>query len=291
LIGIAFHPNFANNGYVYVDYTDANGHIVIQRWTARADRRTVDPNSGVVILTIPHPGFQHNGGHITFGPDGYLYIGVGDGGGKSGNLLGGSPGRVMLGAILRIDVNGTANGLGYSIPPDNPFYGLGSWQPEVWDFGLRNPWRFSFDRKTGDLYIGDVGEDTWEEINVQRAGQPGQNFGWPVMEGSECYDDSPCDGSGLALPIAEHDHTHGCSVVGGTVYRGKAHLDLTGIYFYGDFCTGDIYGLANTGGAWVSTRLLGTDIGVTAFFEDADGELYVTDYLKGRVLRLTGFRP
>jgi glucose/arabinose dehydrogenase len=288
LLGIAFHPQYARNHYLFVAYTNDDANVVVARYTVRSELRTVDPASERVIITVPHPGLQHNGGHVAFGPDGMLYLGVGDGGGRGGQYVEGRIGALMLGAILRLDVS--SNAVPYTIPGSNPFAGMGGMAEEIWLYGLRNPWRFSFDRATGDLYIGDVGEASWEEIDYAPAGQGGLNYGWPELEGEECYPGRSCSAEFTVLPIAVHGREAGCSVVGGYVYRGQAYRDLTGVYFYGDFCTGSLWGLAQYRGAWKSVWLLGTDIAITSFGEDVNGELYLTDFYHGRLYRLTGHR-
>lgn len=285
LLGIAFHPNAAQNGAMYVDYTDFDGNIIVERYTLRPDRRTADPASASTVIKIRHIGIQHNGGHLAFGPDGMLYISVGDGGGIGGNqMLPGGPGTVLLGSILRIDVN-TAP---YKVPTNNPFLNTAA-PPELWHIGLRNPWRFSFDRRTGDMYIGDVGEGSWEEINYAPSRTGGLNFGWPVYEGPECYGGgTDCPALGLTMPVTHHDHKEGCSVTGGYVYRGKAFPKLDGIYIFSDFCTGVIWGLVRDfNGAWSKQSLMGTGLQITSFAEDTNGEIYFVDYATGRLLQIT----
>jgi glucose/arabinose dehydrogenase len=242
---------------------------------------------------VVQPFANHNGGQLQFGPDGFLYIGMGDGG------SGGDPGnraqnlRTLLGKMLRINVNVPSR---YAIPLDNPFAGGRTARREIWATGLRNPWRFSFDRDTGDLFIGDVGQGNWEEINFQQAlSLGGANYGWRLMEGAHCFNPSVnCDPGSppLELPIVEYDHTTGCSVTGGYVYRGIAVPALFGTYVYGDFCSGVIWG-ANFGptAGWTAVTLQDTDFLITTFGEDQDGELYVADYGTGTIHKITGATP
>ncbi len=262
LLGLAFHPAFEQNGYFYVNYTGEGGHTRISRFTANGD--TADPNSEKVLMVIEQPYPNHNGGMVAFGPDGYLYLGLGDGGLAGDPQKNGQNTQSLLGKILRIDVN---NGDPYVIPADNPFGN------EVWAYGLRNPWRFSFDRLTGDLYIGDVGQNQYEEISFLAAGSPGgANFGWSVMEGGHGYDGILQDG--MLLPAAEYSHDFGCSVTGGYVYRGSMP-EWNGVYLYGDYCTGYVWGLILVDGQWQSKILFETDLRITSFGEDEAGELYL----------------
>lgn len=276
LLSVAFHPDYAVNGWFYVNYTDLNGDTVVARYQISSDPDIADPTSAQVVLTIAQPFANHNGGQLKFGPDGYLYVGMGDGG------SGGDPQNhaqnlgSLLGKMLRIDVDGA---LAYGIPPDNPFVGNPDALPEIWALGLRNPWRFSFDRLTGDLWIADVGQNQFEEINFQPAGSPGgENYGWRLMEGNGCFNPATgCDDGSLTLPVLEYDHAQGCSVTGGYRYRGLRNPSLAGIYFYGDFCTGRVWGASVQGnGAWMETLLLDTNLNISAFGEDEEGELYVT---------------
>jgi glucose/arabinose dehydrogenase len=218
LLSVAFHPNYRNNGVFFVDYTNTAGDIVIARYSVSQDPNVADPNSAAILLTIPHPNFaNHNGGQLQFGPDGYLYIGVGDGGSAGDPSNHGQSLDTPLGKLLRIDVNGAPP---YAIPGDNPFVRVMGALPEIWAYGLRNPWRFSFDRSTNDLFIADVGQDSWEEVDFQPAGQGGQNYGWRLMEGNHCFNPSSnCNPGGLTLPILEYEHgpgdSIGCSISGG----------------------------------------------------------------------------
>jgi glucose/arabinose dehydrogenase len=265
LLGLAFHPNFEQNGFFYVNYTGEGGHTRISRFTASGD--SADPNSEQVLLVIDQPFENHNGGGVVFGPDGYLYLGLGDGGAAGDPFKNGQNTNSLLGKLLRIDVD---NGAPYAIPADNPFGN------EVWAYGLRNPWRFSFDRATGDLWIGDVGQGEWEEVDYLPAGSPGgANFGWSVMEGSYGYDGEPQPG--LLLPAAEYSHSNpysGCSVTGGYVYRGSMP-EWNGVYLYGDYCEGTVWGLILSNGQWQSQVLFEADLRITSFGEDEAGELYL----------------
>ena len=265
LLGLAFHPNYEQNGYFYINYTGEGGHTRISRFTASGD--TADPQSEQVLTIVEQPYENHNGGAVVFGPDGYLYLGLGDGGAGGDPHKNGQNTSVLLGKILRIDVN---NGDPYAIPADNPFGN------EVWAYGLRNPWRFSFDRATGDLWIGDVGQGEWEEVDYLPAGSPGgANFGWSVMEGNHGYDGVPR--SDLLLPVAEYSHSNpysGCSVTGGFVYRGSMP-EWNGVYLYGDYCTGHVWGLIKSGAQWQVQLLFEAPILITSFGQDQNGEIYL----------------
>jgi len=274
LFSVAFHPQFARNGRLFVDYTDRDGDTVISRFQASGD--SADPASEVVLLHIPQPYPNHNGGLVLFGPDGYLYIGMGDGG-SAGDPQGNGQNRTaLLGKLLRLDVD---HGDPYAIPPDNPWPSGGDARPEVWAYGLRNPWRFSFDRATGDLYIADVGQGNYEEIEVQRAASTaGQNYGWNMMEGNHCYARRSCDQGAFVAPVAEYDHGFGCSITGGYVYRGAAFPALQGFYFYGDYCSGLMWALRETApGQWAQHEVLQSKLHISSFGEDQAGELYLTD--------------
>lgn len=263
LLGLAFHPNHESNGYFFVNYTGEGGDTRISRFQANGD--FAGSNSETVLLVIEQPFPNHNGGALAFGPDGYLYAGLGDGGLAGDPHKNGQNTSSLLGKILRIDVN---NGDPYTIPADNPFGN------EVWAYGLRNPWRISFDRVTGDLWIGDVGQGDWEEIDYLPAGSPGgANFGWSIMEGNHGYDGNPQPG--LILPAAEYNHNEGCSVTGGYVYRG-AMPEWDGIYLYGDYCSGIIWGLIRSDGGWQAQRLFEADGSITSFGQDESGEIYLT---------------
>ena len=287
LLGLAFPPDYATSGRFVVHYTDAAGDTRVSTFLASADPDRADPASESVVLTVPQPFANHNGGQIAFGPDGYLYLGLGDGG-SSGDPGGrGQSLTDLLGSILRIDLAGSP----YAVPADNPFVGVAGASAEVWSYGLRNPWRFSFDRATGDLWIADVGQSQWEEVDhapaAEGAGR-GLNFGWRRMEGRHCAEGDSCDQTGLTLPVLEYDHGSGCSVSGGYVYRGAAIPALQGHYFYADFCQGWVRSLRREGGAvteeadWPSLRPGGS---IPSFGEDSAGELYVV-VSDGRVLKI-----
>lgn len=274
LLGLAFHPGYPADGRFYVDYTDRRGTTVVAEYRVSADPDRADPGSGRVLLAVEQPASNHNGGMLAFGPDGLLYIGMGDGGGAGDPYGNGQDTDSLLGSILRLDVAGDP----YAIPPDNP-YADGGGAAEVWAKGLRNPWRFSFD--LGLIYIADVGQAAREEINVADIGLGGQNFGWPVMEGAHCFRADDCDRTGLTLPILEYGHTGGdCSVTGGYVYRGRAIPELTGTYFYGDYCSGRIASFRGDSAGLDEERdwtdSLGRVAGLTSFGIDGAGEMYLT---------------
>ncbi len=275
LLGFAFHPDYEQNGYFYVNYTGDGGNTRISRF--RASGNTADPNSEKILLTIDQPYQNHNGGAVAFGPDGYLYLGLGDGGLAGDPHKNGQNTEALLGKILRIDVN---NGDPYVIPSDNPFGN------EVWAYGLRNPWRISFDKASGDLWIGDVGQGEWEEVDYIPAGsQGGANFGWSIMEGNHGYDGGPQPG--LLLPVAEYSHStgDGCSITGGYVYRGSMP-EWNGIYLYGDYCTGYVWGLILSNGVWQNQRLFEAGVTITSFGQDEAGELYLASD-NGTIYNLT----
>jgi len=283
LLGMAFHPDFATYGYVYLSYTNDDAGLVsrISRFNLDSTGQALDPSSEQIILEIAQPDTMHNGGQITFGPDGYLYIGLGDGGTQTN----GQNINTLLGAILRIDVGDGSSG-SYTIPADNPFVSI-SGSPEVYAYGLRNPWRWSFDRVTGEFWLGDVGNDRYEEINFITKGG---NYGWSIMEGAHCNNTNgaSCNQTGLILPVAEYDHTQGYAVVGGYVYRGSAITFLYGQYLYGDNGSGIILALQQTGpGQYTSYELLDTSLVIASFAEDHDGELYVID-LNGSIRKIVG---
>jgi glucose/arabinose dehydrogenase len=276
LLGLAFPPDYGSSGRFIVHYTDLAGDTRVSLFRVSGDPDRADATSESVVLAVPQPGVAHQGGQILFGPDGLLYIGLGDGDDDDqgrGQSLGD-----LLASILRIDVS---SGNSYSVPPDNPFVGTAGARPEVWSYGLRNPWRFSFDRATGDLYIGDVGESRWEEVNhASAAGGAGRgvNYGWSLMEGRHCFRGEGCDQAGLTLPVLEYGHSDGCSVTGGYVYRGAAIPTLQGSYFYADYCGGWVRSFRMEGGMaveetdWPALRPGGR---VTSFGEDPAGELYL----------------
>ncbi len=289
LLGLAFPSDYASSGRFFVHYTHVSGEIRVSQFRVSADPDRADPASESVVLTVDHPGVSHNGGQISFGPDGFLYIAVGDGGSRDGNDRGrGQSLGDLLGNILRIDVS---SGLPYGVPPDNPFVATAGARPEVWSYGLRNPWRFSFDRATGDLYIADVGEKRWEEVNVSTASEGagrGINYGWSHMEGPDCMQGEECDRTGLELPLLAYDHDSGCSITGGHVYRGSRIPALQGHYLYADFCEGWVRSFRLEGGVAVGDRewpTLRSESQVTSFGEDAQGELYLLT-AEGRAFKL-----
>ena len=275
LLGLAFHPQYAQNGRFFVNYTDNNGHDVIARFQVSGDPNIAEPNSEVKLLNVDDPFPNHNGGVLAFGPDGYLYAGLGDGGSQGDPFGNAQNTGVLLGKILRLDVDSAEP---YAVPSDNPFGN------EVWAYGLRNPWRFSFDKLTSDLYIGDVGQNTWEEIDFLPTGSPGgTNFGWNFREGAHDYKGGGPEG--MVDPVAEYSHTEGgCSVTGGYVYRGSMP-EWNGIYLYGDYCTGMIWGLIHSDSGWQSQLLFDLDITITSFGQDESGELYLLSD-SGGVFRL-----
>jgi glucose/arabinose dehydrogenase len=312
LLGLAFPPNYAAKGYFYVYYTNLQGDNVLARFQLTADADRADPASGVTLIYFNHPtNANHNGGQLAFGPDGYLYIGTGDGGGGGDPNHNAQNTASLLGKILRIDPEmekppnldrrlylpmSLRSGLEpikpstYRIPPTNPYINQPGYLSEIWALGLRNPWKFSFDRQSGDLYIGDVGQNAIEEIDFQTAGsQGGENYGWNILEGSACY--QPAQGctppSHYSPPVAEYQHVNSlCSITGGFVSRGTIYTALQGIYLYGDFCTGTIFGLQRNNSAWQNQQLLDTTYHIASFGEDEAGELYLLD-LAGGVYHIT----
>ncbi|MCS6908431.1 MAG: PQQ-dependent sugar dehydrogenase [Anaerolineales bacterium] len=284
LLGIAFHPSYAENGYFYVNYTDRNGDTVIARF--RADppsANSADATTEKILLRVAQPYANHNGGAVVFGPDGYLYLGLGDGGAAGDPENRAQALDTLLGKILRIDVD---HGDPYAIPASNPL-ASGVGLPEIWAYGLRNPWRISFDRQTGDLYIGDVGQNLWEEINYLPHGSSGDlNFGWKYFEGTHPYEGIPPAGQKFISPIYEYGHDQGCSVTGGIVYRGKSLPEWNGVYLFGDYCAGWVDGLRRLpDGTWQAQRLF-RDLGrISSFGEDEQGEVYVINHA-GEVYRL-----
>ena len=278
LLGLAFDPDYKSNGYFYVYYSAASPRrSVLSRFSvSQSDPKLADPNSEFIIMEIAEPFGNHNGGQLEFGPDGYLYIGVGDGGPPSGGdpLGNGQNTSTLLGSILRIDVSGVSGQMNYRIPIDNPFVGVADGRDEIWAYGLRNPWRFSFDKATGLLWTGDVGQSDWEEIDVVTKGL---NYGWNIMEGFHCFSPSVgCDVTGLELPAVEYNHSDGCSVTGGYVYRGPEIPMLFGAYVYGDFCSGKIWALRYDGNSVTEQKLLvDSTLSITSFGQDLDKNLYV----------------
>ena len=284
LLSVAFHPAYSSNGWFYVNYTDAEGDTRIERYTVSSDADVAERASAKLILELEQPFSNHNGGLNVFGPDGMLYIGLGDGGGAGDPQGHGQNRATLLGSILRLDVDG---GDPYRIPADNPFVTTPGARGEIWAYGLRNPWRFAFDRNEGQLYIADVGQDQWEEVNRVSAGQGGVNYGWNVMEGAHCFGAVGCQTASLTLPVMEYAHGEGCSITGGHVYRGSAIPDVVGDYFFADYCGGWIRSLRLESGGAVEVR--DWDLGalgqITSFGEDAARELYVLTET-GRLYRL-----
>lgn len=285
LLGLAFHPAFNSNGWFFVNYTDQDGATRIERYNVRAGGRNfADPASARRLLTIAQPFANHNGGMITFGADGMLYIGMGDGGSGGDPQNNGQSLNTLLGKMLRIDVD---RGDPYGVPADNPYVGRAGARAEIWATGLRNPWRFSFDRTTGLLYVADVGQNAWEEVHVVPAREAGVNYGWKIMEGAHCFRTEECDRAGLHIPQLEYSHSDGCSITGGYVYRGKQLPSLLGHYFYADYCKGWVRSFRFADGRAADQRNweLG-DVGqIMSFGQDASGELYILS-TNGKVYRL-----
>lgn len=295
LLGLAFPPD-ADDDRLIVYYTAIDGDQVVSSFRLDPERDEAMRGSEAVILRMADPYPNHNGGSLVFGPDGYLYIGTGDGGSAGDPLGSGRSLETLLAKILRIDVSaGTtgSDGAAYEVPGDNPFLDTPGARPEIWHTGLRNPWRFRFDRATGDLWIGDVGQGSWEEIDRAPAGTGGLDFGWNTMEGSQCYGSGDtCDETGLTLPVSEYGHDEGCSVTGGTVYRGADEPGLVGRYVFADYCSGRFWVLeatapaAGTDGPVPPVVALDSDRNISAIADDAAGELYATDHTGGAVLRI-----
>lgn len=285
LLGLAFHPDYENNGQFYVNYSNVDGDTVVARYTVlEANANVADPSSASFVIQIEQPYPNHNGGDLAFGSDGYLYIGMGDGGSQGDPQGNGQNPQALLGKMLRLDVDSVDP---YAAPLDNPYATDPTIAPEVWALGLRNPWRFSFDRLTGDLYIADVGQNQWEEVNFQAAGQGGINYGWSIMEASARYSGEPVK-EGLTDPFTEYSHAQGgCSVTGGYVYRGAEMPALNGVYFYGDYCSGIIWSsFRNADGAWQTNVFMDTNYSISSFGEDETGELYLVNQ-GGSILKLT----
>ena len=283
LLSLAFHPNYARNGYFFVNYSEkVNGATRIERYRVSDDPNRADPASAQLILRVEQPYSNHNGGHILFGRDGMLYIAMGDGGSGGDPKDNGQNRATLLGALLRIDVN---RGVPYAIPPDNPFIGDANARDEIWAWGLRNPWRIAFD--AGLLYVADVGQNEWEEVTIVPAAAGGLNHGWNLMEGNHCFDEDDCTSDGLTLPAYEYDHDEGCSITGGFVYRGADIPALAGHYLFSDYCAGFLRSLVYDDGRVIETHQWAAgDIGdVTSFGEDSAGEIYITNS-DGNVLKL-----
>ena len=297
LLGLALHPDFASNGRLFVHYTRASdGAIIVSELGRTADGISADPASERVLLTVDHPTAYHNGGQLAFGPDGYLYIGIGDGGSLGDSLGNAQNPEALLGKILRIDVDGAPDAeRDYAIPPDNPFADGGG-APEVYALGLRNPWRFSFDHATETLWIADVGEGSYEEVSRLDPGTgAGANLGWSITEGSRCYNLLPCDTTEFVAPLTEYSRAVGCAVIGGYV-AGEAIPGLDGWYLFADYCTGDIFGVPSdipaTAGEVIEPRvLLATGIPVSTFGQGPSGELYVADFVDGSIYRIVLAEP
>ncbi|MDQ3044530.1 MAG: PQQ-dependent sugar dehydrogenase [Chloroflexota bacterium] len=291
LLSVAFHPGYAANGAFYVNYTDRDGDTVVSRFTVSADNPDrADPASEAVLLNVDQPYPNHNGGLVLFGPDGAFYIGLGDGGsggdpeGNAQNL------GTLLGSVLRLEVDpaAPADGALYANPDDNPFLTTEGALPEIWAYGQRNPWRFSFDRETGDFYLADVGQNAYEEVHFRPAAElGGENYGWPITEGLHCFPESvECSTEGLIAPVAEYSRDSGCSITGGYVYRGANVPALTGVYLFADYCSGLLWGLGrDVSGTRLLSNPIQTGLNISSFGEDAAGEVYVID-LNGGVYRI-----
>jgi glucose/arabinose dehydrogenase len=288
LLGLAFPKGFAQKRYAYIYFTDPSGTSQFFRvHVSASDPDTFDPATMQLILTVAQPYANHNGGQLAFGPDGYLYIGLGDGGSA------GDPGHraqslsTLLGKILRIDVESTPDAAGYKVPADNPFVNKAGAKPEIWAYGLRNPWRFSFDSANGDLWIGDVGQDAWEEIDHVAAGSKGGlNFGWPLYEGNELYRATSKASTGFVWPVFAYTHRQGISVTGGYVYHGSAYPGMQGKYVFGDYGSGNIWTLTGSGSQYAERLARKTFYRISTFGVDGSGELWVADYAAGRIHRI-----
>ena len=293
LLGLAFHPSFKSNGRFYVSYTDTAGALVVGEYRRSSSNVNRASTTERRIIRISHPGYaNHNGGQLAFGPDGYLYIGTGDGGGGGDPNENAQKRSTLLGKILRIAPNTTSSTPAYRVPSSNPWATSTSIRHEIWAYGVRNPWRFSFDRSTGSLWIADVGQNKYEEVNRalhSAGGGRGANYGWDQYEAYSCYE-GPCSSTGKTFPLAAYSHgTNGCSVVGGYVYRGSRYPVLAGRYLFGDYCSGRIWSVTAAGSSRQTPVLLrDTTFSISAFGEGETGELYLVDYRGGRVLRITG---
>jgi glucose/arabinose dehydrogenase len=287
LLGLVFHPRYQENGRFFINYTseEEGGSTILARYEVDAnDPNRADPTSETIILNVGQPYADHNAGHLQFGADGFLYMALGDGGEWGDPRGNGQNTSTLLGNLLRLDVDSSDL---YAVPASNPFAGDSSKRNEIWVYGMRNPWRFSFDRLTGDLYIADVGQANWEELDFLPAGQQaGANMGWNTVEGPACYDAESCDRSGFVEPIVTYDHSRGCAIVGGYVYRGTQLPRLAGSYFFADFCQGTIWSLMQRNGEWAQNEVYHGDIWVSSFGEDVNGELYVLDHRGGIVYQI-----
>ncbi len=284
LLGLAFPPEFARKQYFYVNYTNRQGNTVISRFPVTGNPDVADPSSEQILLTVTQPFANHNGGQLQFGPDGFLYIGLGDGGSANDPQGNGQNRRALLGKMLRVDVESDRAQM--TAAPGNPFANDSSYDPRIWAVGLRNPWRYSFDRGTGDLWIGDVGQNRLEEIDVQPASsRGGENYGWVVMEGNECVR-AGCDRTGFVLPVQVYGRSEGASVTGGYVYRGRRFPDLTGLYFYADYTNGRIWALRRDGDRYANSLALASGLAISSFGEDEDGEVYLADHTGGRIYQI-----
>ncbi len=285
LLSMAFSPDYKSSGKFYVWYTMLGGTTLLSRFTVSEDPDIANAESEEGLLVVPQPDANHNGGRLQFGPDGMLYLGLGDGGGSDDPQNNGQKGSTLLGKLIRIDVD-PAHGT-YAVPSDNPFLSDSSVKNEIWALGLRNPWRISFDTQTGDLFIADVGQEALEEVNFQPASSSGgENYGWSLMEGTKCNSGS-CS-SALTLPVTEYTHADGCSITGGEVYRGSAYPNMHGSYFFGDYCTGKIWSLTNVNGDWITTMLLDSNFRIMTFGLGEDHSIYVADRSKGVYLLSDG---
>jgi len=282
LLGLAFDPNYKQNGYVYIDYTANDASVNVVRYTmSPAQPDQVDPSTAMTVMAIPKRSKFHNGGTLEFGPDGYLYISLGDDeASQEAQVL-----SSIYGKILRVDVDSAQP---YAVPPSNPFVDTPGARPEIWSYGFRNPWRFSFDRATGDMWIADVGDARWEEVDMQPAGSHGgENYGWPYFEGSECVTTDHCQDGGMVAPLATYGHNMLCAAVGGYVYRGPSVSAFTGKYLFGDLCTGGVFTLTgDTRQGWTRVELGFNPIKVDSFAEDPAGDVYVVDMQGGVIYRV-----
>ena len=279
LLGLAFDPQYRLSGYFYVYYSafPPRRSVVSRFSVSTSNPNRADPATERIILEVPQPYSNHNGGHLLFGPDGYLYVGLGDGGRAGDPQENGQDVSTLLGSILRIDVSNIGPEGEYAVPPDNPFAGQGGGvREEIWAYGLRNPWRFAFDRQTGEMWAGDVGQNRYEEIDIIK---PGRNYGWNVMEGRHCFGAGNCDQTGLEQPVMEYGREDGCSVTGGYVYRGARLPSMFGAYVYGDFCSGKIWALRHDGdNITEQLQIVDSSLSISAFGEDQGGELYVLSF-------------